>query len=100
MKKRKKNQESIQNKIKNKIALKSKKKKKDHLYKGPEKFIGRYLAAQKSYSYLKKRVIIFLCRIKKYQIKELQKDQMGLETFYLLSEFEEFMTYQKIKNLF
>lgn len=55
MKRRKRDQEAIENKIKNKLALKVKRAKKKDAIKAPEKFVKQYRASQRSYSYLKKR---------------------------------------------
>lgn len=57
MKKRKKDQTAVENKIKSKLALKSKRKKKDDAHKGPEKFIKQYRHQQKSYAHYKLKVI-------------------------------------------
>lgn len=55
MKKRRKDQEAIENKIKSKLSLKAKRAKKQDAVKNPEKFIKQYRAAQKSYAYLKNK---------------------------------------------
>ena len=60
MKKRKKDQEAIENKIKSKMTLKAKRAKKEDAMKNPEKFIKQYRAAQKSYAYLKTKVYLSL----------------------------------------
>jgi hypothetical protein len=65
MKKRKKDQATIESKIKNKIALKGKRKKNANALKAPEKFIKQYQAQQKSYSHYKLKVFYLTCRIVK-----------------------------------
>lgn len=59
MKKRKKDQEAIENKIKNKMSLKAKRAKKGDAMKNPEKFIKQYRAAQKSYAHLRNKVQLY-----------------------------------------
>lgn len=56
MKRRKKNQQAIENKLKAKESLKRNRPKKE-LVKLPEKFVKRYRATQKSFADLKRRVI-------------------------------------------
>lgn len=56
MKKRRKDKEAIENKLRSKISIKGKKKKNKDAFKNPEKFIKQYRAAQKSYAYLKNKV--------------------------------------------
>jgi hypothetical protein len=46
----------VESKIKNKIALKGKRKKSESALKGPEKFIKQYRAQQKSYSHYRLKV--------------------------------------------
>lgn len=73
MKKRKKDQEAVQNKIRSKISLKAKRAKKEDAMKNPEKFIKQYRSAQKSYSYLKNKVSLFVIlepRSRPYQGRE------------------------------
>jgi len=56
MKKRKKDRTAVENKIKNKMIIKSKRKKSDKAMKAPEKFIKQYLHQQKSYSHYRLKV--------------------------------------------
>lgn len=56
MKKRKKDQEGIKNKIKTKLILKGKRKKNVDAIKSPEKIIKQYRAQQKAYSHYKLKV--------------------------------------------
>lgn len=56
MKKRKKDQETINNKIKTKLILKGKRKKNLDAIKSPEKIIKQYRAQQKAYSHYKLKV--------------------------------------------
>jgi hypothetical protein len=65
MKRRKKDDEALQNKIKSKIALKGKRQKKADALKAPEKFIKQYRAQQKSYAHYRLKVNPFSCRIDK-----------------------------------
>lgn len=60
MKKRKRDQASVENKIKSKLALKSKRNKKNDALKAPEKFIKQYVNQQKSYSHYKLKVRLYL----------------------------------------
>lgn len=55
MKKRRKDQEAIENKLKSKLSLKAKRAKKQDALKGPEKFIKQYRSSQKSYAYYKNK---------------------------------------------
>lgn len=59
MKKRRKDKEALENKLRSKIILKGKKQKRVDTIKAPEKFIKQYRAAQKSYAYLKNKVSPF-----------------------------------------
>jgi len=70
MKKRKKDDEAVQNKIRNKLILRGKRSKSTTALKGPEKFIKQYRAQQKSYSHYKLKVNHHLLRISR--TKELQ----------------------------
>ena len=56
MKKRKKDQEAVMNKIKSKLELKNKRKSKADVVKPPEKFIKEYRAKQRSYAHYKQQV--------------------------------------------
>jgi hypothetical protein len=56
MKKRKRDQSAVENKIKTKQALKSKRKKGAGALKGPEKFVKQYINQQKSYTHYKLKV--------------------------------------------
>lgn len=56
MKKRKKDRTAVENKIKNKMIIKSKRKKSDKAMKAPEKFIKNYLHQQKAYSHYRLKV--------------------------------------------
>lgn len=56
MKKRKKDQEAVMNKIKSKLDLKNKRKSKADVIKPPEKFIKEYRAKQRSYAHYKLQV--------------------------------------------
>jgi GTP cyclohydrolase I len=56
MRKRKKDQEAVQNKIRNKLVLKGKRKKNDEALKAPDKFIKQYRAQQKSYAHYRLKV--------------------------------------------
>jgi len=56
MKKRKKDQDAINNKIKTKLILKGKRKKNLDAIKSPEKIIKQYKAQQKAYSHYKLKV--------------------------------------------
>lgn len=58
MRKRKKDQQAVDNKIRSKIALKSKRAKSKDALKAPEKFIKQYRAQQKSYAHYKLKVVI------------------------------------------
>ena len=58
MRKRKKDQQAVDNKIRNKIALKGKRKKGENTVKAPEKFIKQYRAQQKSYAHYRLKVKI------------------------------------------
>ncbi len=60
MRKRKKDQEAVMNKIKSKLDLKSKKKSKAGLIKPPEKFIKEYRSQQKSYAHYRLQVLFQL----------------------------------------
>lgn len=73
MKKRKKDQEAIQNKIKSKITLKAKRAKKQDAIKNPQKFIKQYRAAQKSYVYFKNKVIDNIYTVKKSRTRKNNK---------------------------
>jgi len=77
MKKRKRDQAAIESKIKNKIALKGKRKKNQDALKAPEKFIKQYQAQQKSYAHYKLKVFIMRFRIEKIHNSESKdlKDQ-------------------------
>lgn len=91
MRKRKKDQAAIESKIKNKIALKGKRKKKEDALKAPEKFIKQYRAQQKSYSHYKLKVNNSLSRtkkIKKSSSKANMQWTMVMENCYLLFELE------------
>jgi hypothetical protein len=57
MKKRKKDQEAVMNKIKSKLELKKKRKSKDDVIKPPEKFIKEYRAKQRSYAHYRLQVL-------------------------------------------
>lgn len=57
MKKRRKDQEAVANKLRNKQSLKAKRAKKQDAMKNPEKFIKQYRSAQKSYAYLRAQVL-------------------------------------------
>ena len=65
MKKRKKDQQAINTKIKNKLILKGKRKKSKDAIKSPEKIIKQYRAQQKAYSHYKLKVTPPLSRIDK-----------------------------------
>lgn len=56
MRKRKKDKQAVESKIKNKIALKGKRKKSETALKNPEKFIKQYRAQQKSYTHYRLKV--------------------------------------------
>ena len=62
MRKRKKDQQAVDSKIRNKLAMKSKRKKNKDALKAPEKFIKQYRAQQKSYAHyrLKVRIVVLL----------------------------------------
>ena len=77
MKKRKRDQATIESKIKNKIALKGKRKKNADALKAPEKFIKQYQAQQKSYAHYKLKVFIVRFRIEKIHSSD-SKDQRDL----------------------
>jgi Tfp pilus assembly protein PilE len=74
MKKRKKDQHAVDNKIRSKIALKSKRSKSKDALKAPEKFIKQYRAQQKSYAHYRLKVLHPLSRIKK------RRDSQAWET--------------------
>jgi Tfp pilus assembly protein PilE len=57
MRKRKKDKQAVESKIKNKIVLKGKRKKSETALKGPEKFISQYRAQQKSYTHYRLKVL-------------------------------------------
>ena len=63
MRKRKKDKQAVESKIKNKIALKGKRKKSETALKGPEKFIKQYRAQQKSYTHYRLKVQLSSFRI-------------------------------------
>jgi Tfp pilus assembly protein PilE len=65
MRKRKKDQQAVDSKIRNKIALKSKRQKSKDALKAPEKFIKQYRAQQKSYAHYRLKVKLSSSRIKK-----------------------------------
>ena len=56
MRKRKKDKSGIESKIKNKLIMKSKRKKGLDALKSPEKFVRQYLYQQKSYSHYRLKV--------------------------------------------
>lgn len=56
MRKRKKDQQAVDSKIRNKLAMKSKRKKNKDALKAPEKFIKQYRAQQKSYAHYRLKV--------------------------------------------
>ena len=58
MKRRKKDQEAVMNKIKSKIQLKNKRKSKKDVIQPPEKFIKDYRAQQKSYAHYRLQVFL------------------------------------------
>ena len=76
MKKRKKDKAAIESKIKNKIALKGKRKKNQDALKAPEKFIKQYQGQQKSYAHYKLKVNLLRFRIEKMHSSD-SKGQMG-----------------------
>lgn len=65
MRKRKKDQQAVDNKIRNKISLKKKREKSKDALKAPEKFIKRYRAQQKSYAHYRLKVPFLSSRINK-----------------------------------
>ena len=85
MKKRKRDQTAVENKIKSKLALKSKRKKNNDALKAPEKFIKQYVNQQKAYSHYKLKVkLISILRIDKIgnsTSKEPIQKSMELENF-------------------
>ena len=56
MRKRKKDQQAVDNKIRSKLALKKKRQKSKDALKAPEKFIKQYRAQQKSYAHYRLQV--------------------------------------------
>lgn len=63
MKKRKKNLDAIQGKIKSRLETRLRRKKnKDEIIKRPEKFVKAHRDAQKSFCSLKKRVYVVIFR--------------------------------------
>jgi hypothetical protein len=56
MRKRKKDKLAVDNKIRSKLALKSKRTKSKDALKAPEKFIKQYRAQQKSYAHYRLKV--------------------------------------------
>lgn len=77
MKRRKKDQEAIENKLRNRKSLKKKRAKNADELKNPQKFIKQYRNAQKSYAYLRKQVCFQLIyRIKKQQEGKLQRETL------------------------
>ena len=62
MRKRKKDQQTIESKIKNKLSLKAKRNKPNNAVKAPEKFIKQYRAQQKSFAHYKHKVRPVPCR--------------------------------------
>lgn len=65
MRKRKKDQQAVDNKIRSKLALKKKREKSKDALKAPEKFIKQYRAQQKSYAHYRLKVTHSLPRIDK-----------------------------------
>ena len=63
MRKRKKDKSGIESKIKNKLIMKSKRKKGLDAIKTPEKFVRQYLYQQKSYSHYRLKVLLLPPRI-------------------------------------
>jgi hypothetical protein len=70
MRKRKKDQQAVDSKIRNKLALKKKREKSKDALKAPEKFIKQYRAQQKSYSHYRLKVILPSCRIDKPSVSQ------------------------------
>lgn len=58
MRKRKKDKLAVDNKLRSKLALKSKRSKSKDALKAPEKFIKQYRAQQKSYAHYRLKVFI------------------------------------------
>jgi hypothetical protein len=56
MRRRKKDQQAVDNKIRSKLALKKKRMKNKDALKAPEKFIKQYRAQQKSYNHYRLKV--------------------------------------------
>ena len=63
MRKRKKDKAGIESKIKNKLIMKSKRKKGENVLQAPEKFVRQYLYQQKSYSHYRLKVYLLSSRI-------------------------------------
>ena len=63
MRKRKKDQTALDNKLRSKQALKKKREKSKEALKAPEKFIKQYRAQQKSYSHYRLKVTPGIFRI-------------------------------------
>jgi len=79
MKRRKKDNEALQNKIKSKIALKGKRQKKADALKAPEKFIKQYRAQQKSYAHYRLKVNSSLMQNKQNQQLVLNGERKNVE---------------------